>query len=202
MLKVDAEFWRKYTKVYDTLNNVISYQELLADVCNELQIKSGDKILEAGCGTGNLAIKMKGLGAEVIGLDSCKEALDVYKQKDKDAKAVLWDLSKTPLPFPDNYFNKITCVNVLYAIAVEKRESIVKEFYRILKPEGKVVLVNVEKNGSVCKIYFHHLNLLFREKGAINMVANLLKFLPNALRLLYYNLFIVVDRIFFFVMNS
>jgi len=55
---LDSKFWKRYFKVYDVLNLLIPYQELLNTICDELDIKPGEKILEAGCGTGNLALKI------------------------------------------------------------------------------------------------------------------------------------------------
>lgn len=50
---LNHKFWKKYFKDYDILNIVIPYQELLKTICEELDIKKGEKILEAGSGTGN-----------------------------------------------------------------------------------------------------------------------------------------------------
>ncbi|MFQ6119093.1 MAG: class I SAM-dependent methyltransferase, partial [Methanosarcinales archaeon] len=135
---LDSRFWTSYFKVYDVLNLLIPYQELLETICDELEIKKGEKILEAGCGTGNLALKIKERGAEVVGLDNSQEALDIYRKKDPGAKLVLVDLRKK-LPFPDDYFDKIASNNTLYIIPRERQLGTLQEFHRILKPGGKVV---------------------------------------------------------------
>jgi ubiquinone/menaquinone biosynthesis C-methylase UbiE len=49
-------FWNRYFKVYDVLNYVIPYQELLKEIVKEVEVKEGDLILDAGVGTGNLAL--------------------------------------------------------------------------------------------------------------------------------------------------
>ena len=43
---LDSKFWKRYFKVYDVLNLLIPYQELLETICDELDIKPGEKILE------------------------------------------------------------------------------------------------------------------------------------------------------------
>ncbi|MCX6706149.1 MAG: hypothetical protein NTV24_03560 [Candidatus Woesebacteria bacterium] len=66
---LDANFWKKYFKTYDILNIVIPYRELIEKFIKELAISRGDLVLDAGAGTGNLAIKFKQLGtADLIDL--------------------------------------------------------------------------------------------------------------------------------------
>jgi len=43
---LDTNFWHKYFQVYDVLNLAIPYQELLNSICDELDIKKGERILE------------------------------------------------------------------------------------------------------------------------------------------------------------
>jgi hypothetical protein len=45
-IMLDARFWKKYFDVYDVLNLLIPYQELLETIFDELEIKPGEKILE------------------------------------------------------------------------------------------------------------------------------------------------------------
>ena len=45
---LDSNFWKNYFEVYDFLNLLPPYQELLSDICQALEIKKGEKILEAG----------------------------------------------------------------------------------------------------------------------------------------------------------
>jgi len=41
--KIDHDFWEKYFKVYDVLNYVIPYQELLDTIVEKLEIKDEGK---------------------------------------------------------------------------------------------------------------------------------------------------------------
>lgn len=101
---LDQKFWQKYFQVYDALNLFIPYQELLKKICDELEIKKGEKILEAGCGTCNLVLEIKKRGGEPIGLDNCPAVLDICRQKDPTLKLVLADLRKN-LTFKIFYYN-------------------------------------------------------------------------------------------------
>jgi ubiquinone/menaquinone biosynthesis C-methylase UbiE len=183
---LDSKFWARYFKVYDVLNLLIPYQELLETICNELEIKPGEKILEAGCGTGNLALKIKERRAEVVGLDNCKEALDIYQKKDPTAKIVLADL-REKLPFPDNYFDKIASNNTLYIIPKEKQLDTLKELYRILKPNGKIVIVNPKKGGQPIKIYLTGIKQSFKKNGWLKTIKDIISMIIPTIKMLYYN---------------
>lgn len=183
---LDSNFWKNYFKVYDVLNLLIPYRELLETICDELEIKPGEKILEAGCGTGNLALKIKERGAEVVGLDNCKEALDIYHKKDPKAELVLADLAKK-LPFPDSYFNKIASNNTLYAIPKEKQLFTLKELYRILKPRGKIVLTNPIKESKVFKIYITGIKESFKKGGVIFTIKTVFQLIPQTVKMFYFN---------------
>lgn len=185
-MALGKDFWRKYFEVYDILNEVIPYQELLDTIVKELDIKKGDLVLEAGCGTGNLCMKLKAKGAKVIGLDNVKEALDIYEKKDPEAEIVLHDLTE-PLPFPDNHFDKIACNNTLYTIPVDKRSDVVKEFYRALKPGGIIVISNVHTGFKPLAIYQDHLKKKTDKDGAFSSAITAAKMLAPTVRMFHYN---------------
>lgn len=46
-------FWDIYAKLYDTLNLLHPYQDFHAQALEALDVKGGERILDAGCGTGN-----------------------------------------------------------------------------------------------------------------------------------------------------
>jgi len=183
---LDSNFWANYFKVYDVLNLLIPYQELLETICDELEIKPGEKILEAGCGTGNLALKIKERGAKVVGLDNCQEALDIYRKKDPTAELVLADLAKK-LPFPDNYFDKIASNNTLYAVPREKRDQLMKESLRILKPGGKIVLANMREGWKPTNVYIDHIKKDIKIFGLLVVFLKVIKNIIPTIKMFYYN---------------
>jgi len=183
----DANFWKKYFGVYDCLNLLISYQELLDEVCIALDIRKGEKILEAGCGTGNLALKIKERGGDVTGLDNCEEAIKIYKRKDPVARTILADLSRE-LPFSDNYFDKIALNNTLYAFPRPKQEAILREMLRILKPGGKIVLSNPRKGWDPKKIYTASIKENVKREGYLRTAQKILYLIGPTLKIFYYNI--------------
>ena len=195
-----SDFWKNYFKVYDVLNLLIPYQELLEIICNELEIKPGDKILEAGCGTGNLVLKIKEGGAKVTGLDNCKEALDICHKKCPEL--ILADLEKN-LPFADGYFDKISSNNTLYAVSRDKRDQLMKEFLRILKPGGKIVLANPREGWKPRKIYLRGIKDNIEKEGGWTTITKVIKMIIPTIKMFYYNHLIQKEvNYYFFGLNE
>ena len=88
-----------------------------------------------------------GENTEVVGLDFNKEMLDVgYKNLNKSLTNYKFSLMQgdaMELPFEDSTFNCITIAFGLRNIP-NKRKSI-SEMYRVLKPGGKVVCLELSK---------------------------------------------------------
>lgn len=183
---LNQKFWDKYFKTYDVLNKAIPYQDLLNDIIEEAKIQKGDLIFDAGSGTGNLAILLKEKGARVIGLDFSEAGIRIHKQKDNQAEIVHGDISEK-LPFEDNYFDKIVSNNVIYAIPKEKRELVFKEFYRILKPGGLIVIANVHKGFKPLAIFIDHLKRSLKKFGFFKTLKDLIVLGFSTLKIFYYN---------------
>lgn len=92
-------------------------------------------ILDAGCGTGLLGIKLRKYG-DVTGIDN--HALALRYSKKRGLRTRRGSIER--LPFKDGSFDIITSVDVLYHKEVIDDEQALREFYRVLKPGGIVVL--------------------------------------------------------------
>jgi len=183
---LDENFWKKYFKVYDILNLSIPYQELLEKIVDESNIKKGDLVLEAGVGTGNLALLLKKQGARVIGLDFSQEALEIYRNKDPQAEIVLSNLIYK-LPFKNNFFDKIVSNNVLYNIPREKRVDVLRELKRVLKPGGKIVISNIHKRYKPMIIYLSTIVKSIKKFGFLKTLKLLIKIFIPTIKIFYYN---------------
>ena len=182
----DTKFWKKYFTTYDVLNLVIPYQELLDELIKNLDVKSDELILDAGSGTGNLTIKLERIEAKVIALDYSKEGLESHKAKDENANTIQHDLSR-PLPFTDSYFDKIVSNNTIYTISPEKRPAIFKEFYRVLKPGGKIVIANVHTGFKPFEIYKEGIKKMIHKQGVLYTIFTVLKMIVPTIKIFYFN---------------
>lgn len=190
--KLDSNFWARYLKIYDYVNLLIPYREALTSICEELGDISGKSILDAGCGTGNLSVKLLSRGAAVVGVDRDQKALGLLKQKGKEAGIVQGDLSGS-LCLASESVDGIVSNNVIYTIDPAIRSSLFKEFYRILKPNGRIVVANPKRDARMSKILLKaHLGKLISTHGFVGGIFRFIKMLPPIVQMLYYNIRIVM----------
>lgn len=121
-----ASFYRQFI-IKKTLNHFI-----------EKEFKKGSALLHAGSGSGQVDkdIRKK---FDITALDISAEALKLYKYFNgplsKIIKASIFDI-----PVKDNTFDGIYNLGVHEHFNGSENAKILKEFERILKPDGKIVL--------------------------------------------------------------
>lgn len=179
------KFWKKYFKVYDYMNSLIPYRDLLKEICVVAEIKAGQKVLDLGSGTGNLSVLLANSGAKVIGLDYSLEGIEIHKSKG-GSEVVHHDLNEK-LPFEDSAFDVVVSNNVLYTISREKRGKIINEVSRVTKHGGKVVISNIIEDFNPKKIYFGHIRESIRLNGFSATILQLLKLIMPTIKIMYYN---------------
>lgn len=184
--KVDFKFWRKYFQSYDIVNKAYPYQILLSLVISKLSKINNCKILDAGSGTGNLSIELSKHGGEVYSLDNSKAGLDIHLAKDSTAQIYLHDLVE-PLQFPDNFFDIAISLNTICFIDKGVREKIFKEFHRVLKKDGKIIVVNLLNGFKSYKIFVSHIRCSIKKDGFIKSLSTIFLLLIPALKVFYYS---------------
>lgn len=155
-------FWNFYAFCYDSLLELNPYREMLSEAVRQLELKPGEKILNAGCGTGNFEMLIAGNNpqTEIVAVDFSESMLKRAKKKCKkfgNVKFQKLDLNNN-LPFPDQEFDKIVSINALYAL--ENPEKTIQELGRVLKNGGILVLITPKKGCSAPLILkaHHHKN--------------------------------------------
>lgn len=111
-------------------------QNFLRPYINEVK---GKKTLDAGAGTGRLSVRLTEAGAEVTALDISPEMLAILKSKNRKIETAEGDLED--MPFKDACFDRI--FSSLALVHLKKIEPFLDECYRVLKDDGKMILVNV-----------------------------------------------------------
>ena len=113
----------------------------------EFMKKQKGKILDLGCGSGRNFIKLK--QKKVYGLDFSKEILKYAKQKSDNLNlnAELKQIKNEKIPYADNFFDSAIFIAVLHCIETDsKRKKLLKELYRVLKPNSKALISVWSKN--------------------------------------------------------
>ncbi|HEY5919410.1 MAG TPA: class I SAM-dependent methyltransferase [Chryseolinea sp.] len=129
----DSDWYAKYPHVID---QEIPDEEILA--------------LDAGCGYGRVAIpllknrtklKIIGVDASTVMLKTFWDLAETEGIEALDQRLVLLHSALSHLAFADETFNRIYSCAVLLHNPYQDVQDILTEFYRLLKPMGKVVLV-------------------------------------------------------------
>jgi ubiquinone/menaquinone biosynthesis C-methylase UbiE len=108
-------------------------KETLLALLPEVQ---GQRVLEVGCGTGNISLTLAHRGAAVVGLDRSGPMLARAQGKARgEGLAITWVKGlASRLPFADGSFDGVMCVLALDFMA--DREGALREMVRVLRPGG------------------------------------------------------------------
>jgi ubiquinone/menaquinone biosynthesis C-methylase UbiE len=97
-------------------------------------------VLDVGCGAGIPTAKfLVNKGVKVTGIDLSETMLNLARKNVPTAEFVKMDMNK--LEFNENTFNGIISVYSLFHVPKEKHLDIFKQFYKVLKPEG-ILMIN------------------------------------------------------------
>lgn len=138
---------------YDRLNTILTlnidqlWRKKAVKLCN---IKENDNVLDLCCGTGKmieLECTAVGENTTVIGLDFNREMINVgYKKLNQSLNNYKFNLIQgdaMDLPFEDNTFH---CITIAFGLRnVPDKRKAITEMYRVLKPGGKVVCLELSK---------------------------------------------------------
>lgn len=106
------------------------------------------RLLEVGCGTGVNTLHMAKCGYEIDALDICSGALDMVRDRFRDAGESLdkvhlhlVDPNSSRLPFDDGTFDHMFAISVLSLLGSRARtELLLSEVARVMRPRGKLIL--------------------------------------------------------------
>jgi SAM-dependent methyltransferase len=111
----------------------------------ERLVRPGDRVLDAGCGTGRLfAYDLRGRASVIVGVDLSSDVAQ-NPNIDRPLRASL-----TALPFASETFDLIICKHVLEHL--EEPESAFRELARVLRRQGRLLVLTPNR--------FHYVPLL------------------------------------------
>jgi ubiquinone/menaquinone biosynthesis C-methylase UbiE len=135
-LDVEAGY-TQWSARYDGPNPAIEGEEpVVHKMLTDLPVGTA---LDAACGTGRHAAKLVQLGHEVIGVDRTEAMLDIARAKVPEADFRRGRLED--LPLDDESVDLVTCALAL--THVPDLEPVLREFRRVLRPDGTVVLSDI-----------------------------------------------------------
>lgn len=136
--KYYKNYWKKRgkakTKPIPNVPSFLKKYSVYGSILN--QVKEGSRILDLGCGDGNVSSIYLSKNCEVYGVDISKSACSLAKRKGIKTRVV--DLNKSRLPFKSRFFDYVIGCDVLEHLIDPL--AIVKEISRVLKKAGFFLL--------------------------------------------------------------
>jgi demethylmenaquinone methyltransferase/2-methoxy-6-polyprenyl-1,4-benzoquinol methylase len=133
--------------VYDAMNRTMTagldrrWRRISADSV----VRPGDRVLDACCGTGDLAIADARAGGKVTGLDFSEPMLERARRKAPELEWLRGDLLQ--LPFEDAVYDAATVGFGVRNVADLDRALV--ELRRVLRPEGRLAILEITRPGGV-----------------------------------------------------
>jgi demethylmenaquinone methyltransferase/2-methoxy-6-polyprenyl-1,4-benzoquinol methylase len=153
--------------VYDAMNRTMTagldrrWRRLTA----EAVVRPGDGVLDACCGTGDLAVAAARAGGKVTGLDFSERMLERARQKAPGLEWVRGDL--LALPFANASFDAAT---VGFGVRnVEDLGLALRELRRVLRPGGRLGILEITRPRGPLALFYR-----FWFDGAVPLLGKLL----------------------------
>jgi ubiquinone/menaquinone biosynthesis C-methylase UbiE len=138
--------------VYDVLSPLMLFGQegRMARPClSYLQDRRIRSVLDIGCGTGTLTIEIARLlaerGGRVMGIDAAAKMIAVARRKAGGTSNVRFEVAAAEaLPFPDASFDWVLSTFFFHHVDYELKMLSLNEAFRVLKPEGVFVIMDVD----------------------------------------------------------
>ena len=138
--------------VYDVMNRVMTagLDQRWRKLAVSAVVWPGDRVLDACCGTGDLAVEAERRGGRVVGLDFSERMLERARRKSGTIEWVPGDA--LALPFADADFDAATV-----GFGVRNLADLaggLEELARVLRPGGKLAVLEITRPRGVLKPFF------------------------------------------------
>ena len=148
------DFFNKHACSWDNYKNSQDCIKINTIILPLLNLKTDDSLLDIACGTGILieSIKQKYKNIKITGIDFAQNMIEQAIKKFPDTDFVVSDV--TNLPFNNNSFNKVVCLNAFPHF--EDKFKAIQEMTRVLKKDGILLLAHTNSKSNIDN---HHRNV-------------------------------------------
>jgi cyclopropane fatty-acyl-phospholipid synthase-like methyltransferase len=127
---------------YDPIAKLLGTESAHRALIDQARLGPGQRVLEIGCGTGNLMMLVKSLhpAVDLVGLDPDPKALDRARRKaDRRRVAVTLDRGYADeLPYPDGSFDRVLSALMLHHLQRDEKSRALHQVRRVLRPGGSL----------------------------------------------------------------
>ncbi|MBX7219600.1 MAG: class I SAM-dependent methyltransferase [Blastocatellia bacterium] len=120
---------------------------------HRLNLTPGIKLLDVGCGSGQIAIPAALAGVEVTGVDIATNLLEQARERAQHAglRVQFEEGDAEALPFPDGSFEVV--VSLIGAMFAPRPDLVAAELVRVCRPGGRIVMANWTPEGFVGQMF-------------------------------------------------
>ncbi len=143
--KFDYDYWDGDRRIgYGGYKYDGRWRKVADELARQYQLKSGDKVLDVGCGKGFLLYDLTQSvpGLEVGGIDISQYGLEHSKE---EVRPFLQLANANQLPFKDHSFDLIISINTLHNLHCYDLDSALREIERVGK-KNKYIVVESYRN--------------------------------------------------------
>lgn len=138
--------------LYDPFSKLARVGRTHEQLLDRADLQRGHRVLEIGCGTGNLlrALGRRRLEVEATGIDPDPAALRLARRKAARAHLPIRyeQAFAGELPLPDEGFDRVLSAFMLHHLDDAERLRALREVRRVLRPGGQLHVVDVDVTGS------------------------------------------------------
>ncbi|HEX3268092.1 MAG TPA: bifunctional demethylmenaquinone methyltransferase/2-methoxy-6-polyprenyl-1,4-benzoquinol methylase UbiE [Gaiellaceae bacterium] len=171
----------RISPVYDAMNRTMTFglDRRWRRAAAEAVVRHGDRVLDACCGTGDLAIAAKEAGGSVTGLDFSPRMLERARAKSREIEWVQGDV--LALPFDDAAFDAAT---VGFGVRnLDDLERGLAELRRVLRPGGRLAILEItQPRGLLAPFYRLWFDRLVPVLGRVLPGGSAYTYLPASVR--------------------
>lgn len=135
-----------FLPLYDPLVSLMGFGRAGQELIDQANIQSGHSVLDIGCGTATLVVKLKRRypDVQVVGLDPDAKALQRARKKVMRAGlSVQLDHGfADELPYEERSFDRVFSSFMFHHLEEPERERTAREVLRVLKPGGSFHLLD------------------------------------------------------------
>ena len=132
--------------LYDPFQKLFLGNWAYRQLVDQADLHPQQRLLEIGCGTGNVTVLAKRLHpqVEVVGLDPDPKALDRARRKfAKEALPVQLDRGFSDvLPYHDRSFDRVVSSLMFHHLSLDEKTKTLREVRRVLKSGGSLHLLD------------------------------------------------------------
>jgi ubiquinone/menaquinone biosynthesis C-methylase UbiE len=134
--------------LYDPFSRLARVGRVHRQLLDRAELRPGQRVLEIGCGTGNLltALGRRGPAVDTVGLDPDPAALRRARRKAARSNLpISYEQGFAgALPFPDDSFDRVLSAFMLHHLDEDERLRALREVRRALRPGGQLHVVDVD----------------------------------------------------------